>query len=69
MRAEWAIAGFGRDEINPFRQADQIFVQPTADTQVGESFTLLVTVYDADGNQAAARHRFEIVAAPINVEP
>jgi hypothetical protein len=69
VRAEWAIAGFGRDEINPFRQADQIFVQPTDDTQVGESFTLLVTVYDADGNQATARHRFEIVPASISVEP
>jgi hypothetical protein len=69
VRAEWAIAGFGRDEINPFRQADQLFVQPTDETQVGESFTLLVTVYDADGNTATARHRFEIAPAPLIFEP
>lgn len=69
VRAEWTIAGFARDEINPFRQADQIYVQPTDATQVGESFTLLVTVYDADGHQATARHRFEIAPAPISVEP
>ena len=69
VRAEWAVAGFGRDEINPFRQADQIFVQPTDAEQVGESFTLLVTVYDADGNQAGARHSFAIAPAPISVEP
>jgi hypothetical protein len=68
VRAEWAIAGFGRDEINPFRQADQIFVQPTDAEQVGESFTLLVTVYDADGNTATARHTFTIAPAPV-VEP
>ncbi len=64
VRAEWAVAGFGRDEINPFRQADQIFVQPTDAEQVGESFTLLVTVYDADDNQASARHRFEVGPTP-----
>ena len=69
VRAEWAVAGFGRDEINPFRQTDQIFVQPTDAEQVGESFTLLVTVYDADGNPASARHRFEVAPAPIIVEP
>lgn len=69
VRAEWAVAGFGRDEINPFRQADQIFVQPTDAEQVGESFTLLVTVYDAGGNQASARHSFAIAPAPILVEP
>jgi len=69
VRAEWAIAGFGRDEINPFRQADQIYVEPTDEEQVGESFTLLVTVYDADDNQASARHRFEVAPAPISVEP
>jgi hypothetical protein len=69
VRAEWAIAGFGRDEINPFRQADQIFVQPTDAGQVGREFTLLVTVYDADGNPASARHRFKVAPAPINVEP
>ena len=69
VRAEWAVAGFGRDEINPFRQTDQIFVQPTDAEQVGESFTLLVTVYDAGGNPASTRHRFTVAPAPILVEP
>ena len=69
VRAEWTIAGFGRDEINPFRQTDQIFVQPTDAEQVGESFTLLVTVYDAGGNPASTRHRFTVAPAPILVEP
>ena len=69
VRAEWAVAGFGRDEINPFRQTDQIFVQPTDAEQVGESFTLLVTVYDAGGNPASPRHRFTVAPAPILVEP
>ncbi len=64
IRVEWAVAGFGRDEINPFRQTDQIFVQPTDAEQVGESFTLLVTVYDADDNQASTRHSFAIAPAP-----
>ena len=67
VRAEWAIAGFGRDEINPFRQADQIFVQPTDDTQVGESFTLLVTVYDADGNPLALVARVLLVPPALLV--
>jgi hypothetical protein len=69
VRVEWAVAGFGRDEINPFRQTDQIFVQPTDAEQVGESYILLVTVYDAGGNQASARHSFAIAPAPILVEP
>jgi hypothetical protein len=62
-RAEWAIAGFGSDDINPFHLSEQIEVEPTNADRVGESFTLVVTVYDADGHQAAARHRFQVVEA------
>ncbi len=61
VRAEWTIPGFGSDDINPFRLADRIFVEPTDAERLGESFTLVVTVYDADGNRAAARHRFQVV--------
>ena len=62
VRAEWAIAGFGNDDINPFHLSEQVEVEPTNAERVGESFTLVVTVYDADGRQAAAQHRFEVVA-------
>lgn len=62
VRAEWTITDFGSDDINPFRQVDQIFVEPVDANRVGESFTLAVTVYDLAGNRATARHRFQIVA-------
>lgn len=60
-RAEWTIPDFGSDDINPFRQVDQIYVEPVDPNRVGEFFTLAVTVYDANGNRATARHRFRIV--------
>jgi len=62
VRAEWTIPDFGRDDINPFRQVDQIFVHPV-DAGRADSFTLVVTVYDAAGNRATARHEFQIVNA------
>ena len=61
VRAEWTITGFGQDEINPFRQSDQVLVQPTDTDSVGDSFTFIVTVYDSAGNKASARHRFTVV--------
>jgi len=63
VRAEWTIPDFGRDDINPFRQVDQIFVQPVDAGRVGDSFMLVVTVYDAAGNRATARHEFQIADA------
>lgn len=62
VRAEWTIPDFGSDDINPFRQVDQIFVEPDDPERVGEFFTLVVTVYDAGGRRSTARHRFQIVA-------
>ncbi len=61
VRVEWSIASFGEDEIDPFRRTDQVFVEPVDESRVGESFTLVVTAFDADGNRATARHRFQIV--------
>lgn len=61
VRAEWSIPDFGSDDMNPFRQVDQVFVQPVDASRVGDSFTLAVTVYDAAGNRATARHRFQII--------
>ena len=69
VRAEWTIAGFGRDEINPFRQADQVYVEPVNQGQVGQSFTLLVTVYDGAGHRASARHTFAVAPAGSIVVP
>ena len=63
VRVEWTIPDFGRDDINPFRQADQIFVEPVDAGRVGDMFTLLVTAYDSAGNEATARHDFEIAPA------
>jgi len=60
-RAEWSIAGFGSDDINPFHLSDQVEVEPTNAERVGEWFTLVVTVYDSAGAQASARHRFQVV--------
>ncbi len=60
VRVEWTIPDFGRDDINPFRQADQIYVEPADAGRVGDTFTLLVTAYDAGGDTATARHDFEI---------
>ena len=61
VRAEWTIPDFGSDDINPFRQVDQIFVQPVDAGRVGDSFTLAVTVYDGAGNRATDRHTFTLV--------
>ena len=61
IRAEWTISDFGSDDINPFRQVDQIFVQPADAERVGDNFTVVVTVFDSNGNSRSARHRFEIV--------
>jgi hypothetical protein len=58
---EWTIAGFGADEIDPFDRSEQIFVEPSDAGRVGETFTLVVTAYDSEGNDAGARHRFEVV--------
>ncbi len=63
VRVEWTIAGFGADEIDPFDRSDQIFVQPSDAERVGEAFTVVVTAYDADGNDASASHRFQVVEA------
>lgn len=60
VRVEWTVPGFGRDDINPFREADQIYVEPGDAGRVGESFTLVVTGYDVNGNNAQAAHSFEV---------
>lgn len=62
VRAEWSIPNFGSDDINPFRLAHEIYVEPLNTVRVGDTFTLVVTVYDSNGNSRSASHRFEIVS-------
>lgn len=61
VRAEWTIPNFGQGEVNPFSDASQVYVEPKDSSRVGESFTMMVTVYDDSGNRATARHQFEIL--------
>lgn len=60
VRAEWAITNFGRGDVDPFDQVSRVYVEPKDSSRVGESFTMVVTVYDEDGNEAAARHTFTL---------
>lgn len=69
VRIEWTVPGFGRDEIDPFREADQLFVEPDDANRVGEAFTLVVTGYDANGNDFQATHIFEVTPARAVTPP
>ena len=69
VRIEWTVPGFGRDDINPFHEADQIFIEPQDAGRVGESFTLVVTGYDVNGNKAQATHVFEIAPPRVATAP
>lgn len=61
VRAEWTITNFGSGDVDPFEQASQVYVEPKDSSRLGESFTMVVTVYDGDGNEASARHNFTLV--------
>lgn len=61
VRVEWTISGFGEDDINPFRDVDTVWIEPTDPGRVGESFTLIVTAFDSANNSSTARHRFQVV--------
>lgn len=63
-RAEWSIGGFAGNEVftvDPLPNSYQIYIEPTDAGRVEDSFTLVVTVYDAAGQTATARHEFQIV--------
>ncbi len=61
VRAEWTITDFGSDDINPFRQAEQIYVRPVDSSRIGDTFTVVVTVFDSNGSSRSARHTFVLV--------
>jgi hypothetical protein len=47
--------------IDPLPPSHEIFVKPTNPTRVGSSFTIVVTVYGADGQTAQATRQFLVV--------
>lgn len=67
-RLEWTIPGFNSGAIDNFNQADQIFAEPKPES-AGRTFTLVVTAYDANGNEATASHDFTVVAARAPTVP
>lgn len=69
VRIEWTVPGFGRDAIDPFHEADQLFVEPADAGRVGESFTLVVTGYDVNGDDFQATHTFEVTPARAATPP
>jgi hypothetical protein len=64
VRAEWSIGGFtdGPVVVDPLPPSHEIFVEPTNAARVGNSFTIAVTVYSADGQTAQATRQFLVVA-------
>lgn len=64
VRARWSIGGFADNqifEIDPLPASYEIEVEPTNAERVGDSFTLVVTVFDENGRSITAHHRFEVV--------
>lgn len=64
-RAEWSIGGFNEGktvEVDPLSPTYQIQVEPSNASRVGDTFTLAVTVYDADGASASTTHTFQVTA-------
>ena len=66
VRAEWSAGGFGDGrsiEVQPLPPSHQIWIEPTDSSRVGDSFTLVVTVFGADGQRATAQRQFQVVPA------
>jgi hypothetical protein len=65
VRAEWTAGGFQENEVilvEPLSPLHEIYVEPLDATLVGDSFTILVTVFDTEGQSAVARKQFQIVS-------
>ncbi|MEZ4768844.1 MAG: hypothetical protein R2844_10525 [Caldilineales bacterium] len=65
VRAVWSIGGFGDNqqvEVDPLAPSHQIYVAPSDASRIGDSFTIAVTVYGADGLSATATRSFQVVA-------
>lgn len=62
-RATWSIGGFNDNEtteVSPLGPSHQIQIEPTNPARVGDSFTLVVTVFNEDGDAATATHEFQV---------
>ena len=62
-RAEWSIGGFNDNkttEVDPLAPSHQIQIEPTDQSRVGDSFTLVVTVFDENGATANTTHSFQV---------
>lgn len=67
LRAEWSVGGFANNKtfvVEPLAASHQIFIEPTDATRVGDSFTLIVTVFGKDGANASVNHQVQVVAGP-----
>lgn len=65
VRAVWSIGGFNNNSsvtVEPLSPSHQIVITPTDASRVGDPFTLVVTVYGADGTTATASRPFVITA-------
>ena len=65
VRAVWSVGGFEDNqqfEVDPLAPSHQIFVKPSDASRVGDSFTIVVTVYGADGQSATATKSFQVIA-------
>ncbi len=65
VRAVWSIGGFGNNEqfeVDPLLPSHQVFVEPSDASRVGDSFTIVVTVFGADGQSASTKKSFQVVA-------
>jgi hypothetical protein len=66
VRASWSAGGFSNNrsfDIEPLAPSHQIWIEPTDSSRIGETFTLVVTVYSADGQPATAQRQFQVTAA------
>lgn len=65
-RAVWSIGGFNNNEsvtVDPLSPSHQIVITPTDASRLGDTFTLVVTVYDPAGASASANRPFTITPA------
>lgn len=66
-RAEWSVGGFANNKtfvVEPLAASHQIFIEPTDATRVGDTFTLVVTVFGKDGANASVNHQIQVVEGP-----
>ena len=64
-RAEWSVGGFANNKtfvVKPLAASHQIFIEPTDTTRVGDTFTLIVNVFDKAGTSASAKQQIQVVA-------